>query len=83
VGDGTQGTGFGRGAGEAGPDPARRHGWEAVRYALLQGGILLPLAIVVLGVVLDRAGFSAVGITLTFLGGVAFVVLLCLVALWG
>jgi hypothetical protein len=69
--------------GTDGEPPALRHGWEAVRYQVVNLGVLGPAAVVVIGVGLDRAGYSAVGITITFLGGVAFIVMLSVLARWG
>ena len=45
--------------------------------------VVAPIAVVVAGVVLDRAGYSMVGITMTMLGAVAFLVMLFIVGLWG
>jgi len=45
--------------------------------------VLAPMAVVLLGVALDRAGYSAVGITITFVGGVVFIAMLYWLARWG
>ena len=45
--------------------------------------VVAPIAVVVAGVVLDRAGFSMVGITMTMVGAVAFLVMLFIVGLRG
>lgn len=45
--------------------------------------VAAPIVVVVTGVVLDRAGYSAVGITMTFVGAVAFLIMLYVVGLWG
>jgi hypothetical protein len=69
-----------------GPDALRQtrlQGWDAVRARFGELGVLAPLAVALVGVGLDRAGYSAVGVTLTFLGGAAFVVMLYLLARWG
>jgi hypothetical protein len=65
------------------PERTRLQGWDAARARISEFGVFGPLALVLVGVGLDRAGFSAVGITLSFLGGVAFVVVLCVLARWG
>ena len=69
--------------GSDGLEPTRLQGWDAARARLSEVGVFGPLAVVLVGVGLDRAGYSAVGITLTFLGGVAFIVMLCVLARWG
>jgi len=45
--------------------------------------VAAPIAVVVTGVVLDRAGFSVVGITMTIVGAIAFLAMLYIVGLWG
>jgi hypothetical protein len=65
------------------PRSAGRPGWESVRSRLGEFGVLAPLGVILIGVGLDRAGFPAVGVTLTFLGGVGFVVMLYVLARWG
>jgi hypothetical protein len=45
--------------------------------------VAAPIAVVVTGVVLDRAGFSVVGITMTMVGAIAFLAMLYIVGLWG
>ncbi len=66
-----------------GLEPTRLQGWDAARARLSEVGVLAPLAVAIVGVALDRAGYSAVGVTLTFLGGATFIVMLCLLARWG
>ena len=84
MGEARKRAGFGRRVGAVDVrDPGRRLRWESVRYELVRLGILAPILIVLVGVVLDRAGLSGIGITLTFAGGVVFVLLLCVLARWG
>ena len=45
--------------------------------------VAAPIAVVVAGVVIDRAGYSAVGIAMTLLGAIAFLAMLYIVGLWG
>jgi hypothetical protein len=71
------------GPGPDGLEQARLQGWEAARARCRDFGVFGPLAVVLVGVGLDRAGFSAVGTTLTFVGGVAFIAMLYVLARWG
>lgn len=41
--------------------------------------VLAPVALVLIGVALDRAGLSVVGIALTIVGSLAFLAMLCFV----
>jgi hypothetical protein len=58
-------------------------GWDALRSRFSEFGVLGPLAVVLIGVGLDRAGYSAIGITITLLGGVVFIAMLYVLARWG
>ena len=71
------------GSGPDGLELTRLQRWDAARGRLSEVGVFGPIAVVLVGVGLDRAGYSAVGITLTFLGGVAFIVMLCVLVRWG
>ena len=62
----------------------RRHDWRPSMHSGFGTLVVLaPIFVVVTGTALDRSGYSALGITLTFIGGVSFLVMLAVVAWWG
>ena len=61
-----------------------RHDWRPSMHSGFGTFVVFaPIAVVVTGVVIDRAGYSVVGITLTMVGAVLFLVMLYIVGLWG
>jgi hypothetical protein len=61
-----------------------RHDWQPSMHSGFGTFVVLsPIIVVITGVVLDRAGYSVLGITLTMLGAVAFLAMLYVVGLWG
>lgn len=61
-----------------------RYNWPPSMHSGFGACVMLaPIIVVVAGVVVDRAGYSMVGITLTLLGAVSFLVMLFVVAWWG
>jgi hypothetical protein len=45
--------------------------------------VAAPIVVVVAGVVIDRAGYSVVGITMTMVGAIAFLAMLYIIGIWG